>query len=587
VKQNATIIRIKSRFCNWWCLGIGRRLEKMDLKELIAISNKTWGRAFDETVAKYPEKEAFVYKSSRITYKNAQDHVNNLAKGLIKLGVKKGDKVAVWMTNRLEWVYSQLAIVKIGGTLVPLSTRYKDAEIEHCLRQSDVNTLIFADNFLGKIDSVKMLEELSPEIFRSEMGKLELEKFPLLKNIIICGERKFAKGIRTFNEVLQLGNDPLFDIELTKAALLVNPDDIVCHLYTSGTTGPPKAVMNSHRGWLIQFYLVISPDYLGITENDRILGALIFSGGMGIAQVPISMLAGATLVIMETFDAEEALKIIQDERITTPFILVGTMVTMMLQNPNRHKYDISSVKKTDLSGMPVTADLISAMYRELGFEKVLNVYGTIETHGSGTMLKPGDSFEQLTTTIGKPLPHVLLKIINPNTGEELPLGQNGEICLKGASPEIKLSYGYYKMPKKTAELIDKDGWVHTGDLGRIRREDGYVMITGRVKDMIIVGGYNVYPIEVEELLQKHPSIETACVVGVPDQRLGEVPVAFVRLKEGASAAERELIDFCKDKLANYKAPRYIKFIAEFPLAEQGKIKKAKLREVAIKELSLA
>jgi fatty-acyl-CoA synthase len=292
------------------------------------------------------------------------------------------------------------------------------------------------------------------------------------------------------------------------------------------------------------------------------------------------------LVVLEAFDAEKVLKIIERERITATTLLVPTMVRMMLDHPDFGKFDISSFKRTYLGGAPVTRDLFELMRDKMGMAVVLSHYGMVESYGPVVVLGPGDSEEQIINTVGYPLPHIVVKIIDPNTGEKLVPEQDGEICLKGARSDIRISSGYYNDPEKTAELIDKEGWLHMGDMGHIRKKDGYLKVTGRIKDMVIVGGYNVYPAEIEQTLVRHPAVRDVAVVGVPDKRLGEVLMAFVQLRDGEMCSENEITEFCSSRISNMKVPKYVKFVNEFPLTLQGKIQKFKMRDMAIREMEL-
>ena len=555
----------------------------MLLDELIEKSNTTLGQFFDKNVVKHPKKEAFVFEDKRVNWEQCQSHVNRLAKGLLKLGVKKGEVVAIWMTNNLEWVYSDLAILKIGAVIGAINTRFKSDELSYSLRKSDVTTLIMKDTFLGgKINALGMIEELIPELATCKPGELNSEKFPMLRRVICVGEKR-AKGMYSLDEVMELGSDPLLDEQLAKAEASVSPDDIFNHMYTSGTTGLPKVVLNTHRCWLrLNIY---EGECIGVEEDDRMLSPLPFAGGMGISSITFSVVYGITHFITEAFDPEETLKLIERERLTISHFMVPSQARMLLDHPNLNKYNLSSLKRIMLGGEPSPPDIIETWYKR-GMERVFNYYGLIETHGSVTCVRPGDSLEQQNTTVGHLYPWVSIKIIDPKTGKELPAGQDGEICLKGLRPGIEISKGYYKMPEETAKLIDKEGWVHTGDLGHIREKDGYLKLSGRIKDMIIVGGYNVYPAEVEALILKHSKVKEVSVVGVPDRRLSEVPMAFVKLWEGESATEAEIINFCKERITNTKVPRYVKFVTEFPMTLQAKVQKFKLREQAIKELGL-
>jgi len=341
-------------------------------------SNSTWGHVFDQTVSKYPDKEALVFKDKRVTYKQAQDQVNGLAKGLLSLGVKRGDKVAVFLTNSMEWVYCHLAIAKVGAVMVCINTRFKPGELEYSLRRSDVSTLILQDTFLGKVNALGMVEELCPELSMCEPGALKSEKLPFLKNVICLGE-KGLKGTYAFDEVVEQGSSIVTDDQLAKAMSSVEPDDPYLHLLTSGTTGLPKAAESPHRESLRILYwgALPSPRGLGLTKEDRVLGVMPFTGGAGTGQMPMCILVGAALVILENFDAEEALKIIQRERITATTLLVPTMVRMMLDHPDFSKFDISSFKRTYVGGAPVTRDLFELMRDKMGMEVVLSHYGMV------------------------------------------------------------------------------------------------------------------------------------------------------------------------------------------------------------------
>jgi len=560
----------------------------MNLDDMVRLSNITLSGMFDEVVAKYPDKEAFVFQDTRVTYRQAQEQVNRFAKGLLALGVKKGDKVAIWMTNNLEWIYSAYAIWKIGAVVVTISTRFKSEEAKYNLLQSDVTTLIMNDKFLGKIEAIEMLKEMIPELSVAERGKVNAPHLPFLKNVICLGETDLT-GVYAFNEIMESGRDRSLDDKLLEVANSVSPADVCTHLYTSGTTGRPKAALGHHRGWMAN-HLSLTFHYLELTSKDKVLAVLPFFGGMGLAQVTGPILAGPTLFIMETFDAKEALELIERERITAGYVVVPSVYIMMFDHPDLNKYDVSSLKRTFLSGMPATPELIRALQDKMGLEKVLDHYAMIESHGSGTVADPVALMDDLAspegTVVGFPDPHVRIKIVDPGTGEELPAGRDGEICLKANRDELRLSLGYYKMPKETGELIDRDGWTHMADIGHIREGDGALLLTGRVSDMFIVGGFNVYPPEIESILLRDPRVKRVAVVGVPDKRLGEVPMAFVQLKVGQVCTEAEITDFCRSNLANFKVPKYVKFINEFPLAGQDKIQKFRLREMAIKELGL-
>lgn len=553
------------------------------MEDWYEYSGRTWGKVLDETAARFGEREAIVFKDERVTYRELRDRVLQFTNGLLKLNIKKGDHIAIWMTNCVEWVVCQFAIYKIGGVMIPINTRYRITELEYVLRQSDTSTLIMKDNFLGKIDAMGMLKSLIPELEGCKPGELKSEKFPLLRNVICLSETgKGYPGTFDFKEVFESGKG-YDEEELARIQDAVSPDDICQIMYTSGTTGFPKGAMIAHRNNLSNFPIIVKEALL--TENDRLLSAAPFFSNFGcMGNTGMAVLSGACQIVMEAFDPKEALELMQRERVTF-WLGIPTMYISVLEHPDFDKYDLSSFKGGMLGGAPVPVELIKSAKEKMGAEVILNGYGLVEGSGVSTMCRPGDTVEHLTRTVGKPLPTCELKIVDPNTGETLPPGKQGEICTRDTRPGSHVMKGYYKMPEETRKTIDEEGWLHSGDLG-VMDEEGYVHITGRLKEMFLTGGFNVYPAEIENFLHTHPKIKQAYVVGVPDHRLGEVGMAFIELKEGETATEEEIIEFCKGKIANIKIPRYIKFTKEFPMTALGKIQKFKLREMAIKELGL-
>jgi fatty-acyl-CoA synthase len=553
------------------------------MEDWYEYSVRTWGKVLDETTSKFGEREAIVYKDERVTYKELQNKVLQLANGLLKLNIKKGDHIAIWMSNCVEWVISQFAIYNIGGVMIPINTRYKITELEYVLKQSDTSTLIMRDNFLGKIDSIGMLKSLIPELDSCKPGELESGKFPLLKNIICLSETDNTyNGIFSFNEIFESGKD-YKEAQIKRIQDSVSPDDVCQIMYTSGTTGFPKGAMIAHRNNLANFPM-IAKDSL-ITEKDRLLSAAPFFSNFGcMGNTGMAVLSGACQIVMETFDPKLALELMEKEKVTF-WLGIPTMYISVLEHPDFNKYDLSSFKGGMLGGAPVPVELIKGAKEKMGATVILNGYGLVEGSGVSTMCKPGDSIEHMTKTVGKPLPTCELKIADTETGETLPPGKQGEICTRDTKPGSHVMKGYYKMPEETKRTIDKDGWLHSGDLG-VMDEEGYVHITGRLKEMFLTGGFNVYPAEIENFLHTHPKIKQAYVIGVPDHRLGEVCMVYIELKEGETATEEEIIEFCKGKIANIKIPRYVKFTREFPMTALGKIQKFKLREMAIKELGL-
>lgn len=536
----------------------------------------TWTEIFEETARRYPEREALVFRDKRVSYKEYLEQVDALAKGLYSIGVRKGTHVGLWMTNRLEWCYARLAIYKLGAILIPLQTRYRAEEMKYVLHQSDTQVLLMEDKFLGKIDAMTILKDLIPELSKFEPGKIESEQFPMLKSVICLGGEKYP-GAFPYEEVLSWGeNIPDEEIQVPH-----NSPDTIHIIYTSGTTGFPKGIetpSSCNVG-----YCVIRAELYGLDENSRFLNALPLFGNIGMANLTDPLLDGGTMVLAEPrFDPKDILELVDREKITHS-VFVPTMLIDILSHPEVDKYDLSSIHRIECSGAPVPQELIKRTKGKLGIS-LMNAYGLAEASGLSTFVPYGDTAEHVEKTVGLPMPHCELAILDMSTDEKLPPGREGEICTREAFPGSQHMKGYYKQPELTKETI-RDGWLHSGDLGYMD-EDGYVYITGRVKEMFTVGGFNVSPPEIENFLLTHQDIENAVVVGMPDKRLGEVGAAFIRLKKGSKLSETEIIEFCKGRIADIKVPRYVFFVEQFPLTPQGKVQKFKLREEAVERLGL-
>ena len=541
------------------------------------IKDKTWYDVFEEVSYRYPEKEALVFNEKRVRYKDYRKNIMEFAKALIGIGVKKGDSVALWMTNRIEWIYSKWAINKIGAVLVPLNTRYKTTELKYVLAQSDATTLIMEDRFLGKFDALGMLKEVCPAVESCAQGKLNARDFPSLKNIVCLGE-DLPGACFSLEDFLKQGSGiPEAD---TKVA--ISPDDTGTIMYTSGTTGLPKGAMLSHRSHLC--CIAIAAQLYGIEESHIYLGGVApFFGNIGMFSFSVPVFVGATAVLMETFDVGETLKLIDREKVTHT-ILVPTMLVMMMEHPEFSRYDVRSLKVIMSGGAILQSKVaVECMAKFSGLKGLMNAYGLVEGTGITSCVRLGATPDVLEKTVGTALPYCTIHIMDPDSGEALSVGEEGEICTREVISGCHFMKGYYKDPEQTAATI-KNGYLYSGDMGKIRA-DGNLQITGRIKDMILVGGFNVYPAEIEGFLVKHPSISECSVVGVPDARLGEVPTAFVKLKKKEEVTSDEIIAFCKDKIANLKLPRYVFFVDEFPMTPQGKVQKFKLEDLAAIELS--
>ena len=541
------------------------------------FTDKTWYGVFEDAVDNYPEKEAIVFKDERINYRTYKERVDGFARSLWAMGVRKDDHVAVWMTNRLEWIYTKWAAAKIGAVLIPLNTRYKAHELEYILQQSDCKALIMEERFLGKFDAMGMLKEICPEVDSSKPGEINCRKLPMLKNIACIGDT-VPEGCYSLHAFLQKGEK----VSEEDISVAVASDDVGTIMYTSGTTGLPKGAMLGHCSHVCCF--AIATQLYELEEQHKYLGGVApFFGNIGMFSFCLPVIAGATAVLMEGFDVEETLGLIDREKVTHT-ILVPTMLVMLMEHETFSKYDVSSLEVLMCGGAILQRKVtLEALEKFSGLKGLMNAYGLVESSGITSCVRLGASAEVLENTVGTALPYCTIHILDPEDNE-LPVGEDGEICTREVIPGCHFMKGYYKSPEQTAEAV-RDGYMYSGDMGRIR-EDGNLQITGRIKDMILVGGFNVYPAEIEGFLIKHPAIVEASVIGIPDPRLGEVPVAFVKTKEGVAVTEEAVIAFCKDKIANVKLPRQVLFADAFPMTAQGKIQKFKLKDIAIKELDI-
>jgi len=547
-----------------------------DLKGLLGEwADKTLTDLFDRTVTKYGREEAMVFNEKRMTYHEMGRRVTDFAKGLLKLGVKKGDKIGIWLSNRPEWAIAEFAVAKVGAVMVPLSTRFRAFDIEYILKQSDSTTLIMIDFFL-KNNYLEVIDEICPELRSAKPGELKSKKLPLLRNII-CLTEKQCPGMFKFQDLMEGENDPLLDSLLKKMQASLISSDVINIPYTSGTTGFPKGVMTTHEQYLGE--ILVFRDRLTISEKDRFLALPPFFANFGnYFGILLPVLVGGCSAPVEFFDPEECLRLIEKEKITH-FTGTPTMYLDILNHPKFTKYNLSSLRTGMTGASPASVQMIEDVRSKMGIKTLCNGYGMTENSGATTMTCGADSAEVMAQTTGKPLPGVEIKVVDLKTNGDLPKNRVGELCTRGWI----VMKGYYKMGDETAKCFDENGWFHTTDLGYIDDEDNFV-ITGRIKDMFISGGTNVYPAEVENFLYTFPKIHQVAVVGVPDERMGERGMAFVILKESQTCSEKEVLDFCKDKIANYKIPKYIKFVNEIPMAGVGKVQKFKLQESALEEL---
>lgn len=534
-----------------------------------------WPEILESTANKCPDKDALVFYGKKVTYLEYLNEIRALAKGLYSIGVRKGTHVGLWMTNRLEWSYARFAVYKIGAVLIPLHTRYRVEELKYVLGQSDTEVLLMEDKFLGKIDALSVVENLIPGLKTFDQGRVKSAEFPLLRSVVCLSETPHGQ-LPSYADLVERGKS-LSDGEIRASH---EPQDTIHIIYTSGTTGFPKGVETPSSCNVA--FCTIRAELFDLDDKSRFLNAIPFFGNIGMSNNTLPVLNGGSLVIAgPQFDAKETLELIEKEQITHT-IFVPTMLIDILNHPDAEKYNLSTLRRIECSGAPVPQELIRKVRERLGIS-LMNAYGLSEASGLSTWVPYGDTPDHVEKSVGLPLPHCEAAILNPTTDERLPSNVAGEICTREVFPGSQHMKGYYKQPELTKECI-RNGWLHSGDLGYMD-EDGYVYITGRLKDMFTVGGFNVSPPEIENFLLTHPSVQNAAVVGVPDERLGEVGAAFVKLKPGLSCKETDLIQFCRGQIADIKIPRYVFFATEFPVTPQGKVQKFKLREKAIEEIN--
>ncbi len=536
---------------------------------------KTIGEILDETASRYPNNDALVYvdRGLRYSYKEFKKVVDKLAKGLIKLGVKKGDHIAIWAYNVPEWVILQFASAKIGAVLVTVNTYYKAHELEYLLKQSD-STTIFLVNSFKDVNYVETLYKIVPELRDSLPGKLFSKKLPFLKNVVFIGKEQ-NPGMFLFEEIIDMGEN-ISDKELKERQDSLHFHDVINMQYTSGTTGFPKGVMLTHYNIVNNAYWV--GRYMGFTDKDRLCIPVPFFHCFGCVMSTLNcIIYGATMVPIEIYDPLKVLQAVEKERCTA-LHGVPTMFIAELQHPDFDTFDLSSLRTGIMAGAPCPEEIMRQVMENMHAKDITIAYGLTEASPVLTMTSMNDPIGKRVETVGKVMPNIEIKIVDPETGEELPPEMPGELIARGYS----IMKGYYKMPKETAKAI-RDGWLHTKDLAMVDK-DGYFRILGRIDDMIIRGGENVYPREIEEFLYTHPKIRDVAIVGVPSAKYGEEVFAFIQLRDGETASKEEIKDFCKDKISRFKIPKYIKFVDRFPMTASGKIQKFKLRDMAKEEL---
>lgn len=538
----------------------------------------TFPQVLDRVCEAFPNQYAFKYTTCDYTrtYPQFRDEVDRFARSLISLGVKRGDHVAIWATNVPEWFITFWAATKIGAVLVTVNTAYKIYEAEYLLRQSDTHTLVMIDGYKDS-DYVGIIKELCPELDEAETGKpLYAKRLPFLRNIITIDSRQ--NGCLTWNEAMGLCEKTPVE-EVHRRAASLNKFDVCNMQYTSGTTGFPKGVMLTH-------YNVVNNgktigDGMDLSTADRLMVQvpMFHCFGMVLAMTA-SMTHGTTLCPIPYFKPNVALECINKQKITA-FHGVPTMFIALMEHVDFPKTDFSHMRTGIMAGSPCPVKVMQDVFEKMHMNEITIVYGQTESSPGDTMSTTTDSIELRVNTVGKAMYGVECKIVDPETGKDLPDNVDGEFVARG----YNIMKGYYKMPQATANAIDEDGWLHTGDLAR-RDENGYYKITGRIKDMIIRGGENIYPKEIEDFIYTHPKVKDVQVIGVPDKQYGEEIMACVILKENQELTSEELKEYIRSHMAKHKTPRYVDFVTEFPMNAAGKILKYKMREDAVEKLGL-
>jgi len=537
-----------------------------------AIREATLGQLLDETVAAWPNRDAVVYvdREFRLTWRQFSDLVDEVAMGLMAMGVQKGEKVGIWANNVPYWVVLMFATAKIGAVLLTVNTHYRKTEIEYLLAQSDCENLVLIDGFRDT-DYVGTLYEVAPELKTQERGHLKCAKFPHLKRLIFLGAEKH-RGMYSMSEVQSLSVMTTSEEYEARQATL-SPHDVVNMQYTSGTTGFPKGVQLTHHNIGNNGYWI--GENQRFTEKDRLcLGVPLFHCFGCVLGVMACVTHGTAMVLLENFDPLMAMTSVEEEKCTAIYG-VPTMFISMLEHKLFKRFNFSTLRTGIMAGSPCPIEFMKRAISEMNMREITICYGLTEGSPVMTQTRVGDSLRQMTETVGRAMPEIEVRIVNPETNEQSPTGEVGEICCRG----YNVMKGYYNNAEATAKAIDMDGWLHSGDLG-VMDEDGYVTVTGRLKDMIIRGGENVYPREIEEFLYRMEGILDVQVVGVPSRKFGEEVGAFVILKPDAHLEPEDVKDFCRGQIARYKIPKYIAFVEAYPMTASGKIQKYKLRELA-------
>ncbi|QAZ67361.1 AMP-binding protein [Solidesulfovibrio carbinolicus] len=535
------------------------------------LRDLTLGDLLKETASKFPDQDAVVYvdRDYRLTWQQFDELTDELAKGLMALGIQKGEKVAVWATNVPFWVALMFATAKMGAVLLTVNTAYKRNELKYLLTNSDADNIFIINGFRDS-DYIEILYDLAPELRNMQRGAIRSETFPHLKRVCFLGVEKH-RGMYSIPEIIGLART-VTDEELKARQATFNCHDVVNMQYTSGTTGFPKGVMLSHHNILNNGYSIGQRQRF--TSKDKLLIHVPLFHCFGcVLGVMACLNHGTTMVFTEVFDPVKSMMSIEQEKCTAVYG-VPTMFIAMLEHPLFAKFDFSSLRTGIMAGSVCPVQTMRQVTEKMYMKQITSVYGLTESSPGMTQSDVDDPYHYRVESVGKAFPHVEVKVLDPETNEEVERGKQGEVCCRG----YNAMKGYYKNPEATAKCIDADGWLHSGDLG-VMDENGFVVITGRIKDMIIRGGENIYPREIEEFLYTMPGIADIQVAGVPSRKYGEEVGAFIILRKDVEMAPEDVKDFCRGQIAWHKIPKYIAFVEEFPLTTSGKVQKYKLREL--------
>src|ERR671920_399530 len=538
------------------------------------IDGLTVGGLLDLVAERRPDHEALVYadRNLRYTYSEFKAVVEDCARSLMALGIQKGDHVAVWGQNVPEWVILQFATGKAGAVLVTINPAYKSHELKYVLEQSDAVALFLTEG-AGDADFLQILQGAVPKLVETADGELSIEDLPFLKNVVLMGGNS-AEGlpITGFEEFLGR-REEVSDEQFRERQASLEAEDVINMQYTSGTTGFPKGVQLTHTNIVKNAFYIGECMRLG--PEDRVCIPVPFFHCFGCVLGTLNTVTHeGTMVPVESFDAEKVLQAVDQEQCTA-LLGVPTMFIAELERPDFEQYDTSSLRTGIMAGSPCPMEVMKKVVDVMGASEITIAYGQTESSPVITQTRTDDPLELRVSSVGRKLPDVEVRIVSVETGEDCGPEEQGELWTRG----------YYKMEEKTSDVIDEEGWLHTGDLG-VMDEDGYVRITGRAKDMIIRGGENVYPREIEEFLYTHPDVSDVQVYGVPDEKYGEKVAAAVKLRQGSELTAEDIKNYCHENIAYYKVPEYVDFVEDYPMTASGKIQKYKLRETAVERYDL-